>query len=103
MTHKSDWDSGDTQYNLIVKIANKKAAEFVLEHYGPEYNDKINMLREECDSLIKNVVDNMPEEAAGLDENILYTTSDYVSYGAMLEEDPEDTDLAPYRSTTTQL
>ena len=96
-TQKSDWDSGDVQHNLIVKVANKKAAEFVLEHYGPEYNDKINMLREECAALIADIVDNMPvEDVEGLDESIIVVTSNYASYPLSLED---DSDATPYIST----
>jgi hypothetical protein len=97
-TQKSDWDSADVQYKLIVKIANKKAAEFVLEHYGQEYADKVKDLRAECDALIKDVVDNMPpEDATGLDVSILVDSSDYQSYPLSLEDDSE---ALPYISTT---
>jgi hypothetical protein len=43
-THKSDWDSGDIQFNLIVRIAKKKAVEFILEQYGSEFESKVNDL-----------------------------------------------------------
>src|ERR1041385_8614401 len=87
-TQKSDWDSGDVQYNLIVQIANKKAAEFVLDAYGSEFADKVRSLREECDSLIKNVVDNLPaDEATGSDADLIIETSLYGSYPLNLQDD----------------
>ena len=98
-TKKSDWDSTDVQWNLIKKIANKKAAEFVLEHYGTEYLDKVKDLREECDALIKDVIDNLPpEEAAALDVTILIDESNYQSYPLSLLDDPNS---IPYISTET--
>ncbi len=96
-TQKSDWDSGDTQYKLIVKVANKKAAEFVLEHYGSEFTDKVKDLREECAALITDIIDNMPAEDAGSDSNIIVLSSAYQSYPLSLEDDPE---ALPYISTT---
>lgn len=98
-THKSDWDSSDTQYNLIVKVANKMAAVFVLEHYGPEYMDKWKDLREQAETLMTEIVDNMPTEE-GTDANILIATSNYISYPLSLEDDDE---ALPYRSTSVSL
>jgi len=96
-TQKSDWGSGDVQWNLIKKIANKKAAEFVLEHYGSEYTEKVKDLREECDALIKDVIDNLPaDEATGLDSDILVDSTDYQSYPLNLQDDPES---LPFLST----
>jgi hypothetical protein len=97
-TQKSDWDSLDVQWKLIIKIANKKAAEFVLEHYGSEYLEKVKDLRAECDALIKDVIDNLPaDEATGLDSDILVDSTDYQSYPLSLIDDPE---AIPYISTT---
>jgi hypothetical protein len=97
-TQKSDWDSLDVQWKLIIKIANKKAAEFVLEHYGSEYAEKVKDLRAECDALIKDVIDNLPaDEATGSDGNILVDSTDYQSYPLSLIDDPE---AIPYISTT---
>ena len=97
-TQKSDWDSSDTQWKLILKIANKKATEFVLESYGSEFLDKVKDLRLECDELIQDVIDNLPpDEAATLDVTILVDSSKYQSYPLSLEDDPE---AIPYISTT---
>jgi hypothetical protein len=96
-TQKSDWDASDVQWKLIIKIANKKAAEYVLEHYGSEYAEKVKDLRLECDALIKDVIDNLPaDEAEGLDSNILVDSTDYQSYPLNLQDDP---DALPYLST----
>jgi hypothetical protein len=96
-TQKSDWDSGDVQYNLIIRIANKKAAEFVLESYGPEFGDKVKDLRAECDALIKDIVDNLPaEEVTGADATLIIETSLYGSYPLNLQDDENAT---PFIST----
>jgi hypothetical protein len=96
-TQKSDWDSSDTQWKLILKIANKKATEFVLESYGSQYLEKVQDLRLECDALIKDVIDNLPaDEATGLDSDILVDSTDYQSYPLSLQDDPNAT---PFIST----
>ncbi len=96
-TQKSDWDSTDTQWKLILKVANKKATEFVLESYGQEFAEKVKDLRAECDALITDIIENMPADDAGSDGNIIILSSAYQSYPLSLEDDPE---ALPYISTT---
>jgi hypothetical protein len=96
-THKSDWDSGDIQYYLIVRIAKKKSVEFILEQYGVEFESKVKDLREQAEGLIKDVVDNIPpDDTTGLDTLILLDESNYQSYPLSLIDDPES---GPYIST----
>lgn len=96
-TQKSDWDSGDVQYKLIVKLSKKKATEFVLEQYGDEFQGKVKDLREECDKLMADIKNNMPADEGGtIDSNIIIVTSNYESYPLNRQD---DTNASPFIST----
>ena len=101
-TGKSDWTSADNRFPAIVKIEEQQAAAYILEHYGagtPEELNMIGFLTTQANELLDTVVEEGIDPQS--DINVIVVASDYASYGAQLEEDPNT--ARPYRSTTEQL
>lgn len=98
-TGRSDWSASDNRFPAIQKIEEQLAAAYILEHYGAGTPEELNMIgflttqaTDNLDTLVEEGVD--PES----DVNVIVVTSDYASYGAQLEDDPNT--ARPYRSTT---
>lgn len=97
LTQKSDWDSGDVQFEYINKLIIKQAAIWVLEHYDTSTFDNILAAwTTEVNAGITGVSDTVTDPS--LDEDIIVIASSYDSYPLSLEDNSES---GPYRSTET--
>ena len=100
-THKDDWAVGDAGFYRIQKIEQQLAAAYVREYYGNGTAEELNMivaLRTAANEDIVKVVES--GTGAELDTTVLTTSSNYESYPAALEDNPN---AMPYRSTDTIL
>ena len=97
LTQKSDWDSGDVQFEYINKLIIKQAAIWVLEHYDTSTFDNIlASWTNEVNTGITGVADTVTD--ASLDADVIVIASEYESFPLSLEDDPES---GPYRSTSS--
>ena len=99
LTQKSDWDSGDVQFEYINKLIVKQAAIWVLEHYDTSSFDNILAAwTNEVNTGITGVSDTVTDPS--LDEDVIVIASDYESYPSSLQDDDQ---AIPYRSTDLQV
>ena len=109
-TGKFDWDSMDPtldpRFYHVQKIETQLAAKYVLEHYGAGSPEEVNWINY-WDIQVKDGLKEIVEEGVDVeaDIDVLTASSDYVSYPAMLADDPAFGYMGamPYRSTTTIL
>lgn len=96
VTKKTDWDNGDYQFEDIKKQEIKLAAIYVLEHYDvpQNYAALLTMWKQEVKDALNDIVESSPPDPA-FDSDIIVVASDYESYPASLEDNPNAT---PYRS-----
>lgn len=93
--------STDTEYDFARELELKIAAKDALKAYGPEFLEKVKELDAEITADIAFLKENVQETADTGDVNVLLAVTPYLSYGAALEEDPEQTTVFPYRSGLT--
>jgi hypothetical protein len=99
LTQKSDWDSGDVQFEYVNKLIIKQAAIWVLEHYDTSAFDNIlASWTTEVNTGITGIADGITDPS--LDIDIVVVESDYMSYPLNLEDDDQ---AIPYRSTTLEV
>jgi len=99
LTQKSDWDSGDVQFEYVNKLIVKQAAIWVLEHRDTSSFDNIlDKWSTEVNNGIIGISDTITD--ATLDVDIVVIASDYESYPLALEDDDQ---AVPYRSTDLQV
>lgn len=96
LTQKSDWDSGDVQFEYINKLIVKQAAIWVLEHRDTSSFDNILALwKEEVNTGITLIGETITDPS--LDIDVIVLASDYVSFPLSQTDNP---DAGPYRSTS---
>ena len=93
--------STDAEYDFARELELKIAAKDALKAYGPEFLEKVKELDAEITADIAFLKENVQEPGGGEDANILYGVSSYLSYGAAMDENPEQTLVRPYRSGLT--
>jgi hypothetical protein len=93
--------STDTEFDFAKELELKIAAKDALKAYGPEFLEKVKELDAEITADILFLKENVQETADTGDVNILYGVTPYLSYGAAMDENPEQTLIAPYRSGLT--
>lgn len=91
----------DTEYEYARELELKIAARDCLKAYGPEFLDKIKELDEEIKADIEFLKENLQQEGTAPEADILVAVTPYLSYGALLEEDPDSSTLTPYRGGVT--
>jgi len=95
------FDALDVEAEYAHELELKIAAKDALKAYGSEFLEKVKELDDEIKEDIAFLQDNIQETGTGEEGDIVMTASDYVSYGAMLEEDPTNPNLRMYRSGLT--
>jgi hypothetical protein len=93
--------STDTEYDFARELELKIAAKDALKAYGPEFLEKVKELDAEITADIAFLKENVQEPGGGEDANILFGVTPYLSYGALLDEDPTNELAVPYRSGLT--
>ena len=95
--------STDTEYDFARELEVKIAARDSLKPYSAD--DQIRAKVEELDREVKDDIaflkDNLQETGGAEEGDILVSASSYVSYGAAMDENPEQTTVTPYRSLLT--
>ena len=91
----------DAEYDFARELELKIAAKDALKAYGPEFLEKVKELDAEITADIAFLKENVQETADTGDVNILYGVTPYLSYGAAMDENPEQTLVRPYRSGLT--
>ena len=97
-TNKSDWTNTDPRFPALQWVETQKTAAKILEHYGagsPEELNWITFWTTSATTQLTEIKENTTDPEA--DEPIIATSSDYVSYGALYNEDPATATI--YRST----
>ena len=103
-THKYDWGvtpANDPRLPGIKKIEQQLAASYIIEYYGSGTPDEIAMirsLRDEANDSLTNFIEESSD--LELDETINILNSNYESYPASLQDDPN---AIPYRSTNVSV
>ena len=97
------YDSADVEYEYAKELEVKIAARDSLKPYSAD--DQIRAKVEELDGEIKEDIaflkDNIQEPGEAEEADIIVSASSYVSYGAAMDENPEQTTVTPYRSLLT--
>lgn len=93
--------STDAEYDFARELELKIAAKDALKAYGPEFLEKVKELDAEITADIAFLKENVQETADTGGLTMLLAVTPYLSYGAALEEDPEQTTVFPYRSGLT--
>lgn len=93
--------STDAEFGLARETEKKEAAKNCLKAYGPEFRDKVQELDREVTADLTFLKENIQETADTGDVNILYGVTSYLSIGAAMDENPEQTLVRPYRSGLT--
>ena len=93
--------STDTEYGLAREIEKKETAKNCLKAYGPEFKDKIDELDAEVTADLTFLKDNVQEISDTGDVDILYAVTPYLSLGAAMDENPDQTTVSAYRSGLT--
>lgn len=91
----------DTEYDYCRELELKIAARDCLKAYGPEFLEKIKELDEEIKDDIAFLIDNLQVAPTAEEADIMLAVTPYLSYGALLEEDPDSSTLIPYRGGVT--
>jgi hypothetical protein len=91
----------DAEYGHAQQLKISMAAMYCLKAYGPEFETKITELKSETDADLLFLQTNIQEAADVGDVNILYAVTGYLSYGAAMDENPEQMLIRPYRSGLT--
>jgi hypothetical protein len=93
--------STDAEYGLAREIEKKEAAKNCLKAYGPEFLEKVKELDTEVTADLAFLKENVQETGGVTDVSIMFAITPYLSYGAAVDEDPEQTLIVPYRSGLT--
>lgn len=93
--------STDAEHDTARFLERTLAAMYCLKAYGPEFETKITELKTETDADLVFLKENVQEAADTGDVDILMGVTPYLSYGAAIEENPEQTTVFPYRSGLT--
>jgi hypothetical protein len=93
--------STDAEFDFARELELKIAAKDALKAYGPEFLDKVKELDAEITADIAFLKENVQETADTGDVNILVAVTPYLSIGAAMDEDPNQTTVFPYRSGLT--
>jgi hypothetical protein len=72
-----------------------------LKAYGPEFLEKVKELDTEVTADLAFLKENVQETGGVTDVSIMFAITPYLSYGAAVDEDPEQTLIVPYRSGLT--
>ena len=100
-TGKFDWALPDPRFYDIQKLEEQQAASYVLQHYGSGKAEEMAMIQY-WDGQVKDGLQEVVDEGTDpeSDKDVLIATSDYLSYPANREDDPN---AMPYRSTYEHL
>lgn len=93
--------STDTEYDFAKELELKIAAKNALKAYGPEFLDKIKELEAEIAADLAFLQDNLQEAGTAEEADILMAVTPYLSYGAAVDENPDQTTVMTYRSGMT--
>jgi hypothetical protein len=93
--------STDAEYDFARELELKIAAKDALKAYGPEFLDKVKELDAEITADIAFLKDNVQETSDTGDVDLLVAVTPYLSIGAAVDEDPDQTTVFPYRSGLT--
>jgi len=93
--------STDSEYDFARELELKIAAKDALKAYGPEFLDKVKELDAEITADIKFLKENVQETADTGDVSVMMAVTPYLSYGAAMDENPEQTTILAYRSGLT--
>jgi hypothetical protein len=93
--------STDVEYAYAKALEKKIAARDALKAYSadPEIRAKVQELDEEVTRDLAFLKENIVVDTG--DTQILVAVTDYLSYGALLDENPDNIELEPYRSGLT--
>lgn len=91
------WSSNDAHFQLIQRIENYLAASLIVSHGGSGAKDEAARLWTFAMELMGIVMSTSVGEESDID--ILFSSSNYLSYPLGLDNDP---DTLPYRSTRTR-
>lgn len=94
--------STEAEYDFARELELKIAAKDALKAYGPEFLEKVKELDAEIAADIIFLKDNVQEQSDTGDVNLLLAVTRYLSYGALIDEDPTNTAAVPYRSGMTE-
>ena len=81
----------DAEYAHVRQLEVSMAAMYCLKAYGPEFIEKVNELKTETDADLVFLKENVQEAADTGDVDILMGVTPYLSYGAAMAENPEQT------------
>jgi len=95
------FDALDAEAEYARELELKIAAKDALKAYGPEFLDKVRELDEEITADIAFLKDNVQEISDTGDVDILYAVTPYLSLGAAMDENPDQTTVSAYRSGLT--
>jgi len=93
--------STDAEFGFAREIEKKETAKNCLKAYGPEFKDKIDELDAEVTADLTFLKDNVQEISDTGDVDILYAVTPYLSLGAAMDENPDQTTVSAYRSGLT--
>jgi hypothetical protein len=95
--------STDVEYDFARELEIKIAARDSLKPYSADDNirAKVQELDAEVQRDITFLKENLQEAGGAEEADIMVSASSYVSYGAAMDEDPEQTTVTPYRSLLT--
>lgn len=91
----------DVEYAHARQLEVSLAAMYCLKAYGPEFETKITELKTETDADLAFLKENVQVAADTGDVDILMGVTPYLSYGAAVDENPNQTTVTPYRSGLT--
>lgn len=95
------FDALDAEFEYARELELKIAARDALKAYGSEFESKVKELTDEITSDIAFLKDNLQETVDVGDVNILVAVTPYLSIGAAMDENPNQTLIFPYRSGLT--
>jgi hypothetical protein len=93
--------STDAEWDFARELELKIAAKDALKAYGPEFLEKVKELDAEITADIKFLKENVQEAADTGDVSVMMAVTPYLSFGAAMDENPEQTTILPYRSGLT--
>lgn len=91
----------ETEYGHAQQLKISMAAMYCLKAYGPEFETKITELKSETDADLVFLQENVQEAADTGGVTLLMATTPYLSYGAAVDENPNQITITPYRSGLT--
>jgi hypothetical protein len=91
------WSSDDDTFQLIQRIENLLAASLIVMHGGSGAKDEAERLWAKAMELLGVVTSTSVGEESDID--VLFSSTNYLSYPLGLDDDP---DTVPYRSTRTR-